>query len=153
MIKIINALASKRLCLWPVIFFGFVTQTSIFMKKLFFAFAIISFFAACNSEPKAPANTSSKPDLSTNPDYQKGLDLIGKNDCLTCHKIEETLIGPPYREVAKKYAGQANAVATLAEKVMKGGTGVWGQVPMAAHPNLIKEDAEAMVKYIMLLKE
>ncbi|MDO8366230.1 MAG: c-type cytochrome [Saprospiraceae bacterium] len=124
------------------------------MKNLVLILISLAALSACGSEsPQKPAMAAKpKADISTNPDYQQGLDLISKSDCLTCHKIEEALIGPPYREVAKKYAGQADAVSMLAEKVMKGGTGVWGEVPMAAHPDMSKEDAEAMVKYILLLK-
>lgn len=122
------------------------------MKHLFFAFITLLTLFACGSEPKEPAKPAApaKPDLSANPDYQKGLDLIGKNDCLTCHKIEEKLVGPSYRDVAAKYAGQSGAIAILAEKIMKGGTGVWGEIPMAPHPNLSKEDAESLAKYVLL---
>lgn len=125
------------------------------MKHSIIALTVSLIFFACGSEPKEPVKpaTPAKPDLSANPDYQAGLELIGKNDCLTCHKVDEKLIGPAYREVAKKYAGQADAVPMLAEKIMKGGTGVWGDVPMAAHPNLSKEDAESLAKYVLLFKD
>ena len=117
--------------------------------------------AACSSNETPPAADkapSEKPksmvaeDITAHPDYVKGKELIAKNDCLTCHKDHEKLIGPAYKDVAAKYASDPNAIEGLAEKVMKGGTGVWGQVPMAAHPNLTKEDAVALVKYIMLIK-
>ena len=125
------------------------------MKNLIFALTVLLTLFSCGSEPKEPAKPAApaKPDLSANPDYQQGLELIGKNDCLTCHKIEEKLIGPSYREVAKKYAGQADAVPMLADKILKGGTGVWGEVPMAAHPNLSQEDAESLAKYVLLFKD
>lgn len=124
-------------------------------------FAIVATMAACSSNetPAAePGAAAEKPksmvaeDITTNPDYVKGKELIAKNDCLTCHKDTEKLVGPAYKDVAAKYASDPNAIEGLAEKVMKGGTGVWGQVPMAAHPNLSKEDAVALVKYIMLIK-
>ena len=82
-----------------------------------------------------------------------GKALIEGSDCRTCHKDDTKLIGPAYQDVAKKYAGQADAVASLAKKVMAGGTGVWGQIPMAAHPNLSQADAEAMVTYILSMKK
>lgn len=125
------------------------------MKKALLLLAVSLGLFACgnNNESQAPTATQAKTDLSANPDYQKGVDLVAKSDCLTCHKISEKLIGPSYKDVANKYAGQADAVAKLADKVMKGGTGVWGDVPMAAHPNLSKEDAEAMIKYVLLLKD
>jgi len=101
------------------------------------------------TETTAPAAAST--DLSNNPDYKKGLALIAKNDCLTCHKVDEKLIGPAYREVANKYTDKD--IPMLAAKIIKGGSGVWGQVPMTPHPNLSVADAEQMVKYILLLKK
>lgn len=93
-------------------------------------------------------------DLSENPDYQKGLELISKSDCLTCHKVDETLIGPKYRDVANKYAGLPDTIIShLAGKIIQGGKGVWGEVLMTPHPAVSVEDAEAMVKYILLLKK
>ncbi len=94
-----------------------------------------------------PAN-----DLSSNPDYQKGLALVAKSNCLTCHKINEKLIGPAYKDVANKYAGNDTAVSYLAHKVITGGKGVWGEVAMTPHPELSLDDATQMVKYILLLK-
>lgn len=101
------------------------------------------------SEDKV-TTSASQDDISQNPDYQKGLDLVQKNDCLTCHTVATTATGPSFVDIAKKY-GESD-VASLAEKVIKGGSGVWGQVPMTPHPNLSKEDAEQIVKYILLLK-
>jgi len=132
------------------------------MKRIFItAFAIAS-LVACNSnsdssketatetkEEAKPAETS----IADNPDYAAGLNLIAKSDCLTCHKVDEKLTGPSYRDVANKYASQAPAIIpTLADKIIKGGTGVWGEVPMLPHPTLSQADAETMVKYILLLK-
>lgn len=129
------------------------------MKKIFITSIAIVALVACNSgdkkstetkEEKTPAAETS---ISDNPDYQAGLALVAKSDCLTCHKVDEKLTGPAYREVANKYASQApDIIPKLAEKIIKGGTGVWGQVPMIPHPALSQGDAEAMVKYILLLK-
>ncbi|MFX5761018.1 c-type cytochrome, partial [Acinetobacter baumannii] len=80
----------------------------------------------------------------TNPDYQKGLELIGKSDCLTCHKVSEKLIGPAYKDVAAKYENTPENIKMLAGKIIKGGQGVWGAVPMTAHPQLSEADAEQM---------
>lgn len=130
------------------------------MKGILIAISIALTLAACSANDK-PANenaTTAKPksmladDMSANPDYVKGKELIAKNDCLTCHKEKEKLIGPAYKDVAAKYANDPNAIEGLAEKVMKGGTGVWGQVAMAPHPNLSHDDAVALVKYVMLMK-
>ncbi len=98
--------------------------------------------------PAAPEVT----DVSANPDYKAGLALVAKSDCLTCHKVAEKLIGPAYQEVANKYAGQDTAIAYLSKKIIAGGAGVWGAVPMTAHPQLAQADVEQMVKYILLLK-
>lgn len=131
------------------------------MKKMMIVCAAFFVLIACNSggnENKNESKTEEKKDdtndLSKNPDYQKGLDLVSKSDCFTCHKIDEQLTGPPYREVANKYAGQPDSmVSHLAQKIIEGGSGVWGQVPMTPHPSITKEDAEAMVRYVLLLKK
>ena len=92
-------------------------------------------------------------EMTKNPDYQKGLEISSKSDCFTCHKIEERLTGPSFREIADKYAGLPDTIIKhLAGKVIKGGGGVWGQVPMVGHTSFTQEDAEAAVKYILLLK-
>src|SRR5204862_469179 len=74
-------------------------------------------------------------------------------ECFTCHKIDEKNIGPAWRDVAAKYAGQGTAVKYLAHKIINGGSGVWGQVPMAAHPTLSEDDAETVAKYVLMLKK
>ena len=130
------------------------------MKKVLGTMAAVIFLAACGgSETKkaeetaaAPAATASN-DLSSNPDYTKGLALVAGSDCLTCHKTSEKNIGPAYKDVAAKYENTEENVKMLAEKVIKGGSGVWGAVPMTPHPQISQEDAEAMIKYIFLLKK
>lgn len=125
------------------------------MKKIVLASFVLAVLIACNSggskEDKPAKKTE---DLSQNPDYQKGLALVAKNKCLTCHAIDETITGPPYREVAKKYADMPDTIVThLAGKIINGGNGVWGEIFMTPHPDVSQEDAEAMVKYILLLKK
>lgn len=123
------------------------------MKKYFVTIVMMTLIAACNNDvKKEPATETPVADLSANPDYQKGLALIIKSDCLTCHKISEKLVGPAYRDVANKYTATDANISMLADKVMKGGTGVWGQIPMVPHPAITKADAEQMVKYVLLLK-
>ena len=78
-------------------------------------------------------------------------DLAKAKNCMTCHKIDAKLIGPSYKDVAAKYAGQKDAVAVLSEKVMKGGTGVWGQVPMTPN-NITAEEAKTLVTWVLSLK-
>ena len=120
--------------------------------------AVVVALMACggnkdNKSAEATATTTSTNSLSSNPDYQKGLELIGKNDCLTCHKANEKNIGPAYKDVAAKYENNDENVKMLAEKIIKGGSGVWGAIPMTPHPAIKQEDAEAMVKYVLLLKK
>jgi len=128
------------------------------LKKYYVAIALLVFIGACssnsteNKDAKASAPPAATNDLSANPDYQKGLELIAKSDCLTCHKVNEKLIGPAYRDVAAKYENTDANVALLASKVLKGGSGVWGAIPMTPHAALSEADAKQMVKYILLLR-
>lgn len=77
--------------------------------------------------------------------------LIKQNDCNTCHHRTNTLIGPAHTAVAQKYEFTEANVKLLAEKITKGGSGVWGQIPMAAHLGLSQADAEAMARYVLSL--
>ena len=131
------------------------------MKKYFVTVAALAVIVvACNSstdnsaggDSASTATTPKEDDLSSNPDYQKGLTLIASNDCLTCHKVDEKVTGPAYRDVANKYENTDENVKHLAGKIITGGAGVWGDVAMTPHPALSQADAEQMVKYILLLK-
>ncbi|MDR1228089.1 MAG: c-type cytochrome [Azoarcus sp.] len=78
-------------------------------------------------------------------------DLAKAKGCTACHKVDAKLIGPAYKEVAAKYAGQADAVDKLAGKVISGGSGVWGPIPMT--PNKVTPDeAKTLVKWVLSLK-
>jgi cytochrome c len=126
------------------------------MKKTFASLLLLFSLFACNSSEEKTKITEpeqKKNAAMDNPDYDAGLNLIAKSDCFTCHKLREVLVGPPYGEVAKKYANTPENVNMLADKIVKGGQGVWGQVPMLPHSSISKEDAVKMVKYILLLKE
>ncbi len=72
--------------------------------------------------------------------------------CLTCHKVDEKLTGPAYRDVANKYENTPENIKMLSEKVVKGGSGVWGDVAMPPNPAVNPADAEKMVKYILMLR-
>src|SRR5688572_11049126 len=85
-------------------------------------------------------------------ELDKGLEMIGALDCTTCHKISENSIGPEYIAVAQKYEASPAIIDTLATKIINGGTGVWGQVPMTPHPNVSMDSARTMVKYILSLR-
>jgi cytochrome c len=121
------------------------------MKSILLVAGITLFLIACGGEkqPEQPAVVEPARDEV----YEKGLELVAKNDCLTCHMVEEKNIGPAYRDIAAKYEPTEANIAMLSQKILKGGTGVWGEVPMTAHPQLSQEDAEAMVKYILKLRK
>ena len=68
---------------------------------------------------------------------------------MACHAIDKKLIGPSYKDVAMKYAGDRNAVAKLAKKVREGGVGVWGQIPMPANPQVSAEEATKLVTWLL----
>ncbi len=129
------------------------------MKKYLFFIFVVAILSACGSNDSGNKNETGKKESAAsgnteNPDYKAGLALVSKSDCLTCHKIDEKLTGPPYRDVANKYAGLPDTIIThLASKIKTGGNGVWGEVMMTPHPALPQADAETMVKYILLLKQ
>ncbi|HEX8326331.1 MAG TPA: c-type cytochrome [Hymenobacter sp.] len=81
-----------------------------------------------------------------------GAKLIAGSDCLSCHKENEKLIGPAYVAVAEKYPDSEANIAMLAGRIIKGGAGNWGAVPMTPHPNISDADAREMSKYILSLK-
>lgn len=78
-----------------------------------------------------------------------GKDLATKNACLACHAVDKKLVGPSYQDVAKKYAGDPTAEAKLVEKVKKGGSGVWGSIPMPPNVAVKDEDIKTLVKWIL----
>ena len=131
------------------------------MKKVLFTLMIAAGAYACGSsnneatEQKPISNAAEEtPKTEAAPVVAKkdGKALIEGSDCRTCHKDDTKLIGPAYKDVAKKYPNTPENIKTLAEKVMKGGQGNWGEIPMAGHPNLSMEDASAMVEYILSMK-
>lgn len=85
--------------------------------------------------------------------FSAGMKLMNESDCKACHQIDRKSIGPMYVDVAKKYKDDPNAVAYLSEKIINGGSGVWGEVAMAAHPTLSTEQAGQIVEYILSLAD
>jgi len=83
----------------------------------------------------------------------EGEKLISKMDCVGCHKLDKKLIGPSYVDIAKKYDLNDKNINYLSNKIIKGGSGVWGAIPMAAHSTLVKDDAKKIAKYILSLKK
>jgi cytochrome c len=80
-------------------------------------------------------------------------DMMKKNGCNACHAEDKKVIGPSYKDVAAKYKGDATAVAKLTDKVKKGGSGVWGPVPMPPNTQVKDADAKKMVELILALKK
>ena len=77
--------------------------------------------------------------------------LLAKYNCQACHTVDKKLVGPAYKEVAAKYAGDSGAAAKLEQKVKNGGTGVWGQIPMPPN-NVPDADLKTLVEWILALK-
>src|SRR5882672_4210409 len=135
-------------------------------KKLVFILSVTFLAAACgNSGETKSADTKDTPaaapaatppaDAATN---DKGLELIGASDCTTCHRLNKASsgasIGPAYSEVAAKYSPAADTtVDRIVKKIISGGSGVWGTVPMTPHPSVPEADVREMVKYILALKK
>jgi len=78
--------------------------------------------------------------------------LAKSKNCMSCHAIDKKVVGPAYKDVAKKYAGDAKAADALATKVIKGGSGVWGPVPMPANAQVNDAEAKKLVAWILSLK-
>jgi cytochrome c len=91
------------------------------------------------------------PPFATPQEIEDGKGLIAKSDCLACHKVDDKLVGPAYIAVAAKYPQNQNSVDGLSQKIISGGSGVWGTVPMAPHAAIALADANKMVKYILTL--
>jgi cytochrome c len=77
------------------------------------------------------------------------LDLAKKHACTACHAVDKKLVGPSYQDVAKKYAGQKDAAAMLADSIKKGGSGKWGPVPMPAQPALSDAELSALATWVL----
>lgn len=147
------------------------------MKKVFIVLGLSLVVAACgggksgndsSSDSTSAANktataTQSEADTAASHDgtdkaggtpSAAGAQLIAKSDCSTCHKEQEKLIGPAFADVAEKYKSGGDAIVdTLANKILKGGSGNWGTVPMAGHPAIALDDAKTIVKYILTIKK
>ena len=78
--------------------------------------------------------------------------LATAKNCMACHAVDKKLVGPSYKDVAAKYAGQADAVDKLSAKVIKGGSGVWGPVPMPANAQVNADEAKKLVTWILTQK-
>ena len=113
-------------------------------------FISMSSFAKPTKESKYYNLTKKSTELDQVSDGEK---LIAKLDCVGCHHKSMKILGPSYLDIAKKYDLNDKNINYLTSKIIKGGSGVWGNIPMAAHSNLKKEDAKTIVKYILSLKK
>lgn len=129
------------------------------MKKFYYLtiLSILSLVVSCGQKkekvaaedygtPKEEATTPVTGDL-----IAQGESLVKASDCKTCHHPVNKIIGPAHTDVAKKYDFTEANVKMLAAKIIKGGSGVWGQIPMTAHPDISQADAEKMARYVLSL--
>jgi len=132
------------------------------MKKILIVLGVCSIILACNSAEKSESTedtTSVAEPVTVDNDAAKvstgsakGEQLISGSDCLTCHKVDVKIVGPAYVDVANKYEATEANIEMLAGKIINGGSGSWGEIPMAPHSALTSDDAKEMVKYILSLK-
>jgi cytochrome c len=101
------------------------------MKRILVAIAAVATFLAVST----PA--------------QADMALATAKNCMACHAVDKKLVGPSYKDIATKYAGQADAVDKLSGKVVKGGSGAWGPVPMPANAQVSADEAKKLVTWIM----
>ncbi|MDQ3060529.1 MAG: c-type cytochrome [Pseudomonadota bacterium] len=80
------------------------------------------------------------------------LALATAKNCMACHAVDKKVVGPAYKDVAAKYAGQKDASAKLAEKIIKGGSGVWGPVPMPANAQVTPDEAKKLAAWVLAQK-
>jgi cytochrome c len=78
-------------------------------------------------------------------------ELAQKKNCMACHAVDKKIVGPAYKDVAAKYKGQKDAEAKLADKIIKGGSGVWGPVPMPANTQVSPDEAKQLAKWVISL--
>lgn len=126
-------------------------------KLLVFAITIVAVVASCGSKTE----TTNTEDYGT-PDERaapvvavdiiaQGESLVNASDCKTCHHKTNKIIGPAHTDVATKYEFTQANVTMLATKIINGGTGVWGEIPMTPHPDISQIDAEKMARYVLSL--
>ncbi|AZA54258.1 c-type cytochrome [Chryseobacterium sp. G0201] len=123
------------------------------MKKLFLTGCVSLLILSCSKKETPVDATSSETTTVSEPAKTNlsGDQIIETLDCSGCHSVNERMIGPSYKEIAEKYSEKD--IELLASKIIEGGSGVWGGVPMSPHPQVSKEDAKKMVEYILSQKK
>ncbi len=102
-----------------------------------------------NREKPAPAPSADTLASASDDPMQK---LLGANGCVACHAVDKRVVGPSFKEVAARYAGEANAAGRLAAKIRAGGQGNWGNVPMPPNPALAEKDLQALAGWVLQQK-
>jgi cytochrome c len=127
------------------------------MRKIALLFVFSLVLASCGSKTETNKEDFGTPEASSSPETPvvdvigQGESLVKASDCKTCHHLTNKLIGPSHTDVAKKYEFTAANVTYLAGKIIAGGSGVWGQIPMTAHSDISQVDAEKMARYVLSL--
>lgn len=124
------------------------------MRKLFLTGITGLFLLSCSQKENVPVDTVSSEKTEVTESVSSSLtgdQIIESLDCSGCHAVNEKMIGPSYQEIADKYSEKD--IELLASKIIEGGSGVWGGVPMSPHPQVSKEEAKKMVEYILTLKK
>ncbi|MEP6616632.1 MAG: c-type cytochrome [Ginsengibacter sp.] len=129
------------------------------MKRVLTIFSSVLFLMSCGNNADTKVNSTSSDSTKTaevkDPDAAKGLELITKSDCFTCHKLTQVGgSGPTYAAVAEKYKTlDQPAMDSMVKQIINGGAGRWGTIPMTPHKDMPRADAELMVHYIMSIKK
>ena len=128
------------------------------IKKLIFFSCISLITSACGSKSETQkAEDYGTPQVESAPIkvsedlVAQGAALVKKSDCTTCHHAINMLVGPAHTDVAKKYEFTNENIEMLADRIIKGGSGVWGQVIMTPHPDISRDDALKMARYVLSL--
>lgn len=102
----------------------------------------------------APVAAEAKPEAKSEPAVSEAdfMQLAKKGNCLACHAVDKKVVGPSFKDVAAKYRGDAGAEARLADKIAKGGGGVWGAMAMPASPKISEADRRVLARYVLSLK-
>lgn len=124
------------------------------MKKLFLTGIFSLLIFSCSKKEGTTVDTTSSEKITAEESAKTNLSgeqLIERLDCSGCHSVSEKMIGPSYQEIAGKYSDKD--IELLASKIIEGGSGVWGNVPMTPHTQVSKDEAKKMVEYILRNKK
>lgn len=120
------------------------------MKKLLVVLVSVTLLS-CGGKKSEPEEQDVPAQLSTSQLSAIGKLLVDESDCKTCHHSINRLVGPSHKEVAEKYEFTDANISLLADRIIKGGSGVWGEIPMTPHADLSMDDAKKMAVYILSL--